>query len=172
MSRREDRHVPAWRRAAASALGAGAVLGMLVLVLSNDAATAVIRRAFAVVTSAVLNVLGNHTVAQGTDILSHEFGISVVTACTGLFVTGLFLAAVVAFPTSWRARLVGAGVGLVGLFLVNVVRLTSLYYVGRYWRTALELVHQLVWQSLVIAIAVSLWLLWAGRAGSQTRRTT
>lgn len=159
------------RQVIASVAGAAGVLGLLVLVLSSDAATAAVRRAFAVATSAALNVLGNHTVVREAEILSNEFGISVVTACTGLFVTGLFLAAVAAFPTSWRARLVGAGVGLVGLFVVNVVRLASLYYIGRYWPNVLEPAHQLVWQSLVIAIAVALWLLWAGRAGVRVRRT-
>jgi exosortase/archaeosortase family protein len=139
------------------------VLGLLIVLLGDDRATWVLRRVFAVATSALLNALGNATVVRDADILSNRFGISVVTACTGLFVTGLFLAAVVAFPASWRAKLVGAGIGLVALFAVNVVRLASLYYVGVYWRSALEPIHQLVWQSLVIAFAVSLWLLWAGR---------
>jgi exosortase/archaeosortase family protein len=166
------RGTPIWRRLAASVAGASGVLGLLVLVLSSDAATTAVRRAFATATSAVLNVFGSHTVVRGTEILSHEFGISVVTACTGLFVTGLFLAAVVAFPASWRARFAGIGLGVGALFLVNVVRLASLYYIGRYWPSVLEPVHQLVWQSLVIAIAVALWLLWAGRAGAPARGRT
>jgi exosortase/archaeosortase family protein len=164
--------MPIWGRVAASAAGAATVLATLLCLLSSDRATAIVRRLFAVATSAVLNVLGNRTVAQGTDILSNEFGISVVTACTGLFVTGLFLAAVAAFPASWRARLAGAGIGVAGLFVLNVVRLASLYYVGRYWPSALDVVHQLVWQSLVIAFAVALWLLWAGRAQPVRRRAT
>jgi exosortase/archaeosortase family protein len=139
------------------------VLGLLIAVLGDDRATWAIRRVFAVATSVLLNALGNATVVRDADVLSSSFGISVVTACTGLFVTGLFLAAVVAFPSSWRAKLAGAGIGLAALFAVNVVRLASLYYVGMYWRSALEPIHQLVWQSLVIAFAVSLWLLWAGR---------
>ncbi len=159
-----------WRQVAASAAGAGSALGALVLVLSSDTATTAVRRAFAVTTGAVLNLMGNRTIVRGTDILSSEFGISVVTACTGLFVTGLFVAAVAAFPASWRARLAGALIGLAGLFVVNVVRLASIYYVGRYWPAALDPIHQLVWQSLVIAIAVALWLLWAGRVDSPKRR--
>jgi exosortase/archaeosortase family protein len=152
-----------WIRVATSVAGAGFVLGLLIVLLGDDRATWALRRVFAVATSALLNALGNATVVRDADILSNRFGISVVTACTGLFVTGLFLAAVVAFPASWRAKLAGAGIGLVALFAVNVVRLASLYYVGVYWRSALEPIHQLVWQSLVIAFAVSLWLLWAGR---------
>ncbi len=161
--RRAGRRVP-WAQVIASVAEAGAVLVLLIMVLGNERATLAVRRVFAVTTSVLLNALGNVTAASGTDIVSNGFGISVVTACTGLFVTGLFLIAVAAFPTTWRAKLVGASAGLATLFVVNVVRLTSLYYVGTYWRSALEPIHQLVWQSLVIAVAVSLWLLWAGRA--------
>jgi exosortase/archaeosortase family protein len=163
MSVRRASHKSPWARIATSVAGAGIVLGLLIVVLGDDRATWAIRRVFAVATSALLNALGNATVVRDADILSNSFGISVVTACTGLFVTGLFLAAVAAFPVSWRAKLAGAGIGLAALFAVNVVRLASLYYVGMYWRSALEPIHQLVWQSLVIAFAVSLWLLWAGR---------
>jgi len=152
-----------WVSVATSVAGAGIVLGLVIVLLGDDRATWAIRRVFAVVTSVLLNALGNATVVRDADILSSSFGISVVTACTGLFVTGLFLAAVAAFPASWRAKLAGAGIGLTALFAVNVIRLASLYYVGMYWRSALEPIHQLVWQSLVIAFAISLWLLWAGR---------
>ncbi len=159
-----------WPRIAVSAAAAFGVLGLLVLLLSSEAATSAVRRAFAMVTGALLNALGNHTVVRGADILSPEFGISVVTACTGLFIAGLFVAAVVAFPASWRARLVGVGLGLTALFAVNVLRLVSLYYIGRYWPSVFDSAHQLVWQSLLIAIAVLLWLAWAGRAATPRRR--
>lgn len=161
---KRDGQTPGWRRAAASIGSGAAVVVALFCVLSSDAATSAVRRSFAVATSFVLNALGHRTVAQGTDILSSSFGISVVTSCTGLFVTGLFLVAVAAFPASWKARLVGAAIGLVGLFALNVVRLASLYYIGLHWPVAFNSMHQVVWQSLVIAAAVSLWLLWAGRA--------
>jgi exosortase/archaeosortase family protein len=172
MSVRRASHRSPWFRVATSIAGAGFVLGLLIVLLGDDRATWALRRVFAVATSALLNALGNATVVRDADILSSGFGISVVTACTGLFVTGLFLAAVAAFPASWRAKLVGAGIGLVALFAVNVVRLASLYYVGVYWRSALEPIHQLVWQSLVIAFAVSLWLLWAGRVSKRSEGAT
>ncbi len=165
---RSARRVP-WAQVVPCVAGAGAVLALHILILSSDAATLAVRRVFAVVTSVLLNALGNATTVSGTDIVSSRFGISVVTPCTGLFVTGLFVAAVAAFPTTWRARLIGAAAGLAALFAVNVVRLASLYYVGIYWRSALEPIHQLVWQSLVIAAAVSLWLVWAGRAPRRLR---
>jgi exosortase/archaeosortase family protein len=145
------------------AAAAAAVLFGFTLLLQSDVAMGTIQRAFAVVAGAVLRVLGQQTMVHGTEILSARFGISVVAACTGLFLTGLFVAAVVAFPTSWRRRAAGAAVGIAGLFLLNVIRLVTLFVVGAHWPSALAPLHQLVWQSLAIALAVALWLTWAAR---------
>ncbi|MGD9675814.1 MAG: archaeosortase/exosortase family protein [Candidatus Bipolaricaulia bacterium] len=137
--------------------------------LLSDAAMAGVQRAFAVVTSAILGVLGRGTEVHGTSVISEQFGISVVTACTGWFATGLYVLAVLAYPATWKARLVGCVAGSAVLFAVNVVRLVSLYYVGVYWPGSLDVVHQVVWQSLVIAAVVAMWLLWAGWASSERR---
>ncbi|MFC2078776.1 hypothetical protein ACFLSZ_02230, partial [Candidatus Bipolaricaulota bacterium] len=113
--------------------------------------------------SGILNLFGQNTVVVGTTVQSSLFGISVVTACTGIFITGLFLIAVVAFPARWLSKLIGAGIGIGGIFVVNIVRLVSLYFIGVHWPGFLDQAHQLIWQSLLIVIAVALWLLWAGR---------
>jgi exosortase/archaeosortase family protein len=147
---------------ASAALAAG-VLTAGILSMASDHAMAGVQRLFAAITSGVLGLFGHATVTQGNAVLSDSFGLSVVTACTGLFVTVLFVVAVLLFPTTWRARSIGSLIGVAGLFVVNVIRLVTVYYVGVTWPNALETVHQLVWQSLVIVIAVGLWLAWAGR---------
>lgn len=159
-----------WGAITASAAAVATVALAWIVLVSNDKAMGMLQRGFAVVTSAALNVLGHSTVAVGTSVLSDRFGISVVTACTGVFVIGIYLIAVFVFPTAWRAKLAGAAVGVAALSLVNVIRLVSLYYVGLHWPGALDIIHQLVWQSLVIVLAVSLWLLWAGTASRPVRR--
>ncbi|MCK5828109.1 hypothetical protein KAH43_06235, partial [Candidatus Bipolaricaulota bacterium] len=83
--------------------------------------------------------------------------------------TGLFLIAVVALPARWTAKLIGVGIGIGGIFLVNIVRLVSLYFIGVHWPTFLDQAHQLIWQSLLIVIAVALWLFWAGRWAYESR---
>lgn len=140
----------------------GVLIGIL-CVAGSDRAMSGIQKALAVLSSALLNGLGQHTTVIGTTVQSDIFGISVVTACTGVFITGLFLVAVAAFPARWTGKLVGAGIGIVGIFSVNVIRLVSLYFIGVHWPNILDPAHQLIWQSLLILIAVALWLLWAGR---------
>lgn len=159
-----------WSTITASAAAVAAVALAWIVFVSSDAAMGVLQRGFAVVTSATLNVLGHSTVAVGTLVLSDRFGISVVTACTGVFAAGIYLIAVFVFPTTWRAKLAGAALGVVVLSSVNVIRLVSLYYVGLHWPAALDIIHQLVWQSLIIVLAVSLWLLWAGKASRPVRK--
>ena len=144
-------------------LAAAGVLAGLILLAGNETVMNGIQRALALVSSGIINLFGQHTVVVGTTVQSNVFGISVVTACTGVFITGLFLIAVVAFPTRWTSKLIGVGIGIGGIFVVNIVRLVSLYFIGVHWPGFLDQAHQLIWQSLLIVIAVALWLLWAGR---------
>jgi len=129
-----------------------------------------VQHGLARITSGVLNLLGHRTSVDGSTVASSLFGITVVTACTGLFTTGLFLIAVVVYPAGWRSRLIGAGLGIGGVFLVNVVRLVSLYYIGVHLPNFLDQAHQLIWQSVLIVFAVALWLLWAGRWAHAPRK--
>jgi exosortase/archaeosortase family protein len=146
-----------------SILAAVGMLVGLILLAGNELAMNGIQRSLALISSGILNLFGQNTIVIGTTVQSSLFGISVVTACTGIFITGLFLIAVVALPTRWMAKLIGAGIGIGGIFLVNIARLVSLYFIGVYWPGFLDQAHQLIWQSLLIVIAVALWLLWAGR---------
>jgi exosortase/archaeosortase family protein len=153
----------AWKPWMTAVTGAVAMLVILVLVAGNDTIMGGAQRALATISSGILNLFGQDTVVVGTTVQSTAFGITVVTACTGAFLTGLFLIAVVAFPTRWLSKLIGVGIGVGGIFLVNIVRLVSLYFIGVHWPGFLNEAHQLIWQSLLIVIAVALWLLWAGR---------
>jgi len=159
----------AWRvglRLAACA----AVVALLVWVANADGVMSVIQGGFARVSGAVLGLFGERVSVDGNVVRTDRFAISVVTACTGLFLTGLFAAAVIASPARLRAKLVGIGIGVTGIFAVNVVRLVSLYYVGVHLPGLLDIVHLLIWQSLLIAFAVGLWLLWAGTWGRRPGR--
>ena len=152
-----------------SVLLAAAVVCLLVVLTTHDGAVTVVQRAYAGVASGVLRLLGHDTAVLGNVVGSSRFGIAVVTACTGLFATTLFLVAVLVFPASWGAKALGGAIGIGGIAVVNVIRLVSLYFVGVHWPAVLDVVHQLVWQSLLIVFAISLWLVWAGRIAGRRR---
>ena len=158
------------RRVWLSVLAAACMAALLIWIAGNETVMGGVQRVLARITSGVLNGFGHRTVVAGSTVSSEIFGITVVTACTGLFTTGLFLIAVIAYPTGWRSKLIGAGLGVGGLFLLNVFRLVSLHYIGVHLPGFLDPAHQLIWQSVLIVFAVALWLLWAGRWAHAPKR--
>jgi len=138
------------------------VVAALILIASSPAAMARIQAVYAHVTGWILNLLGENAAVLGNTVQTSQFGISVVTACTGIFLTGLFAVAVVALPARIRSTAAGLGIGILGIAAFNVIRLVSLYYIGVHLPGILDLAHVVIWQSLLILAAVAIWIAWAG----------
>lgn len=68
-------------------------------------------------------------------------------------------------PARVLFKVLGIILGFVVLSGVNLVRTTSLVYIGSAFPSALEVVHLLVWQSLMVVFAVALWLAWRRKWG-------
>jgi exosortase H (IPTLxxWG-CTERM-specific) len=115
-------------------------------------------------TAWTLSLLGAQAQAQGSTVVSTHFTFNVITECTAVFPIIIFLAAVLAYPASWKRKLVGAAAGIPLLLLINTVRLVSLFYIGYLYPTFFETAHLLVWQSLMIFFTLLIWLLWAVKA--------
>jgi exosortase H (IPTLxxWG-CTERM-specific) len=117
----------------------------------------------AVVSGAGLELLGEDITRQGTILRSPTFAVNIQNGCNGVEAMVILLAAVVAFPASWRARLIGLGIGVAGIQLINLVRVIALFLTGAYLPRFFDSSHTVVWQTVVIASAVVLWLYWARR---------
>jgi exosortase H (IPTLxxWG-CTERM-specific) len=139
---------------------AGAALG-LSLLIGQETAMRGLQSGLARVTSGILNLFGAHTLVSGNTIHSSRFSLSVVTACTGLFTTGVFIVAVLAFPARLRAKAIGVAFGVGAIFILNLLRLVSLFLIGVHAPAIFDRVHLLIWQSLLILVALLLWLGWA-----------
>jgi exosortase/archaeosortase family protein len=113
--------------------------------------------------SGMLNAIGFETTVTGTILSSDSFAVNVVTECTSIGPLLLFLGAVAAHRTSLKNKLYGAGLGIVILTGVNLVRIASLFWIGSVWPQHLGIAHLLIWQSAMILLAIVLWLYWADR---------
>jgi len=49
------------------------------------------------------------------------------------------------------------------LFVLNLVRTVSLYYIGAHIPVFFDTAHFVVWQAAMILAVVILWLVWVGR---------
>lgn len=91
-----------------------------------------------------------------------SFVYQVASDCGAIPSMAIFLAAVLAFPTSWRRRLLGIGLGVPLLYVLNIARLACLAHIGAWLGEGegFDFVHAYVWQGLYIAFVVAAWLLW------------
>lgn len=89
-----------------------------------------------------------------------SFAVSIEAGCNGVEATLVLLAAIIAFPSTWRHRLAGIAIGTVAVQGLNVVRVISLFYLGQWNYDAFEWAHLYVWQALIMLDVLIVWLLW------------
>jgi exosortase/archaeosortase family protein len=100
---------------------------------------------------------------NGTIMSSGSFEVDIAPACSGAVPTSIYLAAVYAYPTTWRARWLGTAIGIGVIQAVNVFRVCALFLIGLYFHQLFHETHVYVAQALVVCVAVALWLYWATR---------
>jgi len=113
--------------------------------------------------AAALRLFGEHATVTGQMLSSPRFSVAIYNGCNGLEAILIFVCGVVAFPATWRNRLLGVVGGFVAIQVFNVVRVVSLFYTGIYKPQWFNVSHVFIWQSLVIILAVVLWLAWVHR---------
>jgi exosortase/archaeosortase family protein len=111
--------------------------------------------------AALARIFDSDIVRQGREIDTDGPPLIVTLECTALFATGLFCAAVVAYPCSWRARLFGILIGIFGVGVVNVVRITGLVIIAHWIPEMFHFAHLVLMQGFLISCVAPLWLAWA-----------
>jgi len=129
----------------------------------NDRAIVPFTAGVASVSGKLLRVLGEPATVNGTLISGGGFGVNIENGCNGIETTILFVSAVLAFPASWAARGIGVALGFAAIQAINLVRVVSLFWVGRHYPAIFQASHGLVWQSVVVLCGVVLFFVWAAR---------
>lgn len=101
-------------------------------------------------------------VTQELTRLTHSSGFSceIDAACTALVPALLLAAAIIGWRASWRARLIGAVVGVGALLIVNQLRLVSLVWLGVQAPVWFELMHVWLWPAALLFVTVGYWYVW------------
>jgi len=113
--------------------------------------------------SVVGAIVGFPVIIEGTNLASGAFRVDVAPACSGAVPSMIYLAAVFAYPAAFKLKLIGAGIGLLIIQGVNLLRVILLFLVGLFAEPLFHDLHVYVAQGLVVAVAVATWLFWAGR---------
>ncbi|HOV33282.1 MAG TPA: hypothetical protein PLX23_07970 [Candidatus Hydrogenedens sp.] len=95
-------------------------------------------------------------------ISGYVFPFVIISECGAIEIMAIFFAAIIAFPTFFRKKLLGVIVGIPLMYFVNIFRLSFLAVVGALnaggkW---FEFLHYYVWQAIYIVFVVAVWLVW------------
>ena len=112
-----------------------------------------------------LDAVGFPARANGTLVTVGGFTAVVHTDCDGVVLLGLFLAAVLAFPSGWRPSLLPAtALGIGVLVVLNWLRVVALVLTGYFDPSLFEMTHVYAWQGLLMLGTMIVWIVWAQRA--------
>ena len=93
--------------------------------------------------AAALNLLGFSVKwdARTLSTPAGSFTVLVGNGCNGAWAHLIFLASVLAYPATWKEKLLGLAVGQPVLVVLNVVRVVSLFIIGVYAPTIFRAAH-------------------------------
>jgi len=112
--------------------------------------------------SAVIRAFDGTALSTGNVVYSTRTGFSmaIVAGCNGVEAMLVLLAGILAYPASWKAKLVGLAIGAVAIQALNLVRIVSLFYLGQWDMKWFEWAHLYAWQALIMLDALLVWMLW------------
>jgi exosortase H (IPTLxxWG-CTERM-specific) len=116
----------------------------------------------AAISAGIVKLFDPQVLAHGKVLKSatNGFEVSIEAGCNGVEATIVLVSAVLAFPASWRRKLVGLAIGIIAVQGLNVVRVISLFYLGQWNFNVFEWAHLYVWQALIMLDVLVVWLLW------------
>lgn len=114
------------------------------------------------VSSSMINMIspGEKTVAHGPDIISGNFIVSIEEGCEGIDGILLFIAAVLAFYAGIKEKIRGIIIGGLFLYIANLLRVITLYFISKYHPGYFDVMHVLIGQTYMIVISVILFGVW------------
>jgi len=119
---------------------------------------------YASISGAVLSLFGFDVSVSGTTIFLNGAAIEVARGCDAMEPIALFVAAVLAVQVDLRSKLLGLGLGVPLLMLLNLVRIIALTLIHLKFPAQFDTAHLTVGQALFIIATLSLWFLWVTHA--------
>ncbi len=123
------------------------------------------------ITGFFIKALGLSVQTSGRIVTLPNFSVEIVGECTGLYEMLIFLAAIIAYPSGWKKKLIGAGLGIPVLYAINIIRMVFITIVGNWSPQAFEFMHMYFWQVAMILIILSVWILWIEKVVHYERKT-
>jgi exosortase family protein XrtM len=100
------------------------------------------------------------TRAQNEYLVSGSFKLKIARGCEGIEGVIILAAAILAFPTGLKPKILGLAGGVLVLYILNLFRIVGLYYTLRYKPPLFDIMHVYVGQTLIIFFAFLYFIAW------------
>jgi exosortase H (IPTLxxWG-CTERM-specific) len=99
------------------------------------------------------------------------FAVSIEAGCNGVEASIVLVAAVIAYPASWRARLYAILLGFSAIQAMNILRIISLFYLGSWNIDFFTWVHLYLWPALIMLDVLVVFILYLRYLTGQATRS-
>ena len=112
------------------------------------------------ITASVSHFFGLEITVQDNLLLLKNTTFEIIQECTGLFAIMIYVSCVLAYPTKLVKKGEGILLGIPLIFLLNIIRMVFLVYIGNHHYNLFEYVHSYLWQGTFIIVVILLWFIW------------
>ena len=135
-------------------------LGWLIVVQSTPLIDEWAIRGTVVCLKAALQFLTGSSYAMGNTVGTGHQHFAIVSDCTPMMPMALFFSACIAFPATWRWKLIGVGSAAILLWIYNLTRVLLLFLVMARWPAAFDFIHVYLWQTVTLIVVFLLFVTW------------
>ncbi|MCX7102821.1 MAG: exosortase family protein XrtM [Methylobacter sp.] len=102
-----------------------------------------------------------NVVAQQNHLISANANLEIVRGCDGAGVLFLVISAILAFPSKVNRKLIGLLLGIALIYIINLLRISILYFVVAYHPDWFSLIHTYLAPTFMVIVGGSYFALWA-----------
>lgn len=113
----------------------------------------------------VLALFQQRVERHGSALFAGGTSVEIVSECSPHMPYLIFAAVVLAFPATWRQRLIGLVLGALVIHIFNTIRILTLIWVLAARREWFEFIHVYLWQTGTIVIVFVTFAMWIGALG-------
>ncbi len=110
----------------------------------------------------LIQLFDDRVISQGVVIkhLDNGFAVAIQTGCNGVEALIVLVSAIIAFPSPWKYKIYGIGMGFFAVEVSNLVRIITLFYLGQWDREIFQWAHLFIWEALIMLDVLIIFLIW------------
>lgn len=111
-------------------------------------------------TLSILKLAGVGVHAEGLNLIFDKFVLYINKDCTAWKSFILFFSLVLASRGFLKEKIVGLMVFTPVIYMINLLRIVIISFIGNIYLNSMELVHTILWQAGMIAVVLGCWIGW------------